>query len=254
MAGYWLKLYTEIIEDPKYHRLSDQAKLGMIELMVLAKKYDKDGDLPCLDDICFHTRREKEWWIPVIEELQGITYLVVNGSCERIRKFAERQAPVDATERQRMYRDKLQKHEYSVNNPVTEVSRNVTESRVDTDTERERDTDKSRVEASQRSLDPALQAVFDLTGFTILPAGDKKDAEYALDDLYKKHASGLKEYLKPFWDEFQKRGYNKTRMFWLTDWAVAGEVPKQMRKNGKAGVMKRYKDPDGNYVEEWVTA
>ena len=76
MAGYWLKLYTEILDDPKYYRLSDNAKLGMYELMIIAKKVDMEGWLPDIEDVCFYSRRQKEWWAPVIQELEQIKFVV----------------------------------------------------------------------------------------------------------------------------------------------------------------------------------
>jgi len=104
MAGYWLKLYTEILDDPKYFRLSDNAKLGMIELMVVAKKANLDGRLPLMCDVSFFTRRSNEWWEIVYNELLEIKFLEFHGDCYVIRKFSERQKPVPATERSRQHR------------------------------------------------------------------------------------------------------------------------------------------------------
>lgn len=157
MAGYWLKLYTEIIDDPKYHRLSDTAKLGMVELMVVAKKSGTKGDLPDLEDICFYTRRAKEWWIPVIEELKSISFLVDNGGHEKIRKFEERQAPADGAERTRMSRASKQHEEYTSNNPVTKVSRNVTENRLKIkDSEEIKDLETEQIDENSFSFDPDI--------------------------------------------------------------------------------------------------
>lgn len=148
MAGYWLKLYTEILDDPKYYHLSDLAKLGMIELMMVAKKYDHNGELPPIEDVCFYTRRSEEWWKPVYEELHKIKYLVTEDEKTFIRKFAERQEKVEPAERQRKSRQRKQKQEYeeeTCHEPVTNVSQNVTEIRdrlrdredIDIDTEEE---------------------------------------------------------------------------------------------------------------------
>ena len=107
MAGYWLKLYTEILDDPKYFKLSDHAKLGMFELMIIAKKYESAGKLPSLDYICFHSRRDAVWWEPVLSELENINFIMTpeNQSDQLIiRRFAERQAPVEGRERARIAR------------------------------------------------------------------------------------------------------------------------------------------------------
>lgn len=130
MAGYWLKLYTEILDDPKYYRISDNAKIGMYELMLVAKKVGNDGDLPTLDDICFYTRRDEAWWIQVIDELKRINFVTIDeDGGDIIRKFGERQAAIPSDERQKKFRESLHKKEFTCDVPVTEVSRNVTESK-----------------------------------------------------------------------------------------------------------------------------
>lgn len=140
MAGYWLKLYTEILDDPKYHRLSDQAKIGMIELMVVAKKCDRNGELPSMEDICFYTRRSAEWWAKVIAELHKIEFVVNSEDAAVIRKFSERQQAVNDADRQKLSREIRHKKEFS-HEPVTEKSRNVTESRKDVEVEKEKEKD-----------------------------------------------------------------------------------------------------------------
>lgn len=129
MAGYWLKLYTEILDDPKYYRLSDNAKLGMYELMMVAKKVGQDGHLPSVDDIEFYTRRTVSWWQPVIDELKAINFITDNTTGLVIRKFEERQAAIPSDEKQRKYREAQHKKDYSGYEPVTDALRKVTESK-----------------------------------------------------------------------------------------------------------------------------
>jgi len=188
MAGYWLKLYTEILDDPKYHRLSEQAKLGMIELMIVAKKHDKDGCLPCLDDICFYTRRSMDWWVKVMDELEKIYYIVKDDSGEKIRKFAERQQAVDPKERRKQARAKKQRDEYGhESSPIP--SRKVTESRdrVEKEIEKEEEAEADAVDDSGVLTSfsrisglpiPAIGAIRDtwLTELTALKAKGVTDA------------------------------------------------------------------------------
>lgn len=243
MPGYWLKLYTEILDDPKYHRLSDTAKLGMVELMVVAKKNGANGDLPTLDDICFYTRRAKEWWIPVIDELKSISFLVENGSNEKIRKFEERQAPADGAERTRMSRVAKQHTEYTCNDPVTKVSQSVTENRL-----KIKDSEKSRVDStasafpivtSETYKDAAwtenwmLDVWIGVTGLTSF-TGDTQKIVSALDGLRYLRKPQFKDqkemvaYLKPYCAHWQtlktKNGinYSVRNPAWL-ERAVAGE-------------------------------
>jgi len=139
MAGYWLKLYVEILDDPKYYKLSDAARVGMYELMLLCKKIGSDGVIPSLEDVCFYTRRDVDWWFSVKNELAAINFLV---ECEEgimIRKFSERQAPVPSTERSRQHRIVKQKSIY------TERNGNDDATKRDGDTEEDTEEDIEKI-------------------------------------------------------------------------------------------------------------
>lgn len=247
MAGYWLKLYTEILEDPKYYHLSDAAKLGMYELMIVAKKTGMVGNLPSLDDIAFYTRRSVDWWTPVIQELKVINFLIGGEDCDVIRKFEERQRAADSSERQQNYRKSLQHKEYSSNENVTELSRNVTENRLKIK-EKIKDSEKSRVDSTASTFpivtsetykdapwkeDWMLAVWREVTGYTSF-TGDNQKIIDALDGLryYRKppfkDQKEMVAYLKPYCAHWQtlktKTGipYSKRNPAWL-ERAVAGE-------------------------------
>ena len=52
----WIKLYTEILHDPKMHALTDKQFRACINLFALAGYLDKDGLIGTADDIKFHLR------------------------------------------------------------------------------------------------------------------------------------------------------------------------------------------------------
>jgi len=162
MAGYWLKLYTEVLNDPKYHKLSDNAKVGMFELMLVAKEFDKDGLLPSIEDIAFYTRRSVDWWVPVSDELTAIKFLVVDRELNAsIRKFAERQAFVSATERSRQYRAAKHKNEFmqrDCNEDATISDGEQTRQETEEETEEETDNRKKSVVVDKSKAASALRA------------------------------------------------------------------------------------------------
>jgi len=52
-----IKLYTEILNDPKMARLSDRLWHRTIELFLLAGKLSNGtGELPCTEDLAFYLR------------------------------------------------------------------------------------------------------------------------------------------------------------------------------------------------------
>ena len=55
-AKYWIKLYHEILRDPKMCRLSDRLYRRAIELFLLAGETAQDGRLPSVDDMAWELR------------------------------------------------------------------------------------------------------------------------------------------------------------------------------------------------------
>lgn len=237
MAGYWLKLYTEILEDPKYYRLTDSAKLGMIELMLVAKKVGLEGEIPSIEDVAFYTRRTVEWWMPVFEELSKIEYLVINGSEMIIRKFAERQAAVDGAERIKHFRELKHKNEF----PSRDGNEPVTNRYGDSDTETEKkqnrvDTDLTSAPANFSDSRPILETNYvyvwiTITGMSGIPASQSQKVIDAIDTLRPKFKDEkeLIDYLKPYYEYWltrktkDNRPYSKSNCAWLYDLAIAGD-------------------------------
>jgi len=59
--------------------------------------------------------------------------------------------------------------------------------------------------------------------------------------IYDRHKFGTVEYLRPFWEAWLGRGYNRVNTDWL-DWAISGQIP-QPRPNGKHPPPARGADP-----------
>lgn len=68
---YFVKLYPQLLDTLNYANLSDKAKLGLIELMLVSKKVNRYGKLPEIKDICFYTRRDIQWWFDALLELDS---------------------------------------------------------------------------------------------------------------------------------------------------------------------------------------
>ena len=129
MAGnYWIKLYTEILHDPKMARMNDHLWRRTIELFCMAGELHQEGLLPPIEDIAWTFRTSTEQLESDLIELQKYGILIFADNQWIVRKFAERQSPSQAALRMRKYREKLQ---------LRNVTRNVKipETETDTDTE-----------------------------------------------------------------------------------------------------------------------
>ena len=58
-SRYWIKLYHEILDDPKMGRLPDALFRRAIELFLIAGENGRDGGLPALADIAWRLRADE---------------------------------------------------------------------------------------------------------------------------------------------------------------------------------------------------
>lgn len=131
--GYWLKLYTDILDDSKYFKLSKNARLGMYELLLVAKKLEdigeKTGDLPDIEEIAFQTRSSVEEWKEIIIELSDIGFLESNGDGFTIKNYEKRQSAIADKVRAKQSRKKINDNTMNTsasrvcNDDVTNASR-----------------------------------------------------------------------------------------------------------------------------------
>lgn len=134
-ANYWIKLYTEILNDAKMARMSDHLYRRTIELFLMAGDKNQDGILPSLEDMAWTLRTDAEQLETDLVELQHIGILVFDNGWI-VRKFAERQAPVDKTgaERVRRWRERHSSNgmlRVTDNSPLRVESESDTESDID---------------------------------------------------------------------------------------------------------------------------
>lgn len=121
-ANYWVKTYTNVLENPTIATLDDRLWRRYFELYVLAGKVsaDRSGVLPPLKDIAWHLRQNIEQLEDDCIELQRCGLLAMIDGKWTIPTFAEEQAPSPASVRMQEYRKRKQ------NDYVTKRNENVT--------------------------------------------------------------------------------------------------------------------------------
>jgi hypothetical protein len=103
-SKYWIKLYHEILDDPKMGRLSDRQYRRVIEIFLLAGDCEMDGKLPCAEDIAFRLR----YPAGLDEDIEallgcGILSRGTDGAL-RVTRWLERQTAMSEAERSRRRR------------------------------------------------------------------------------------------------------------------------------------------------------
>jgi DnaD/phage-associated family protein len=111
-AKYWIKLYIEILNDPKMGRMSDRLYRRTIEMFLLAGDYDDKGRLPPLHDMAWRLQVADEQLETEMIELQRMGILDVVDGEWIVSKFEERQSKMSDAERKRRQRERAKKSEY----------------------------------------------------------------------------------------------------------------------------------------------
>ncbi len=145
MASYqWIKLYDEILEDPKMGRLSDGAYRFCINLFLLASRQEaRDGSLPDLCDIAWILRLDEKTAASHLGELVKGGIVTHEGEKVTVTKFSDRQGKTETAERMKQYRDRKRKTGKD-DEPVTPDETEPPRESYDDVTTRNADIDKIR--------------------------------------------------------------------------------------------------------------
>ena len=157
MADYWIKLYIEILDDPKMATLPDRLWRRIVELFLLSGRLypDKSGRLPNAQQIAWSLRLPTDDVLHDLEQIASTGIIVPTTNGWLIPAFAARQAAASNTERVRAHRERKRKEQYYGNTDETNLERNVSQSRAE-----QSRTEQSRAE--QNIAEPARPSIFDL--------------------------------------------------------------------------------------------
>ena len=161
-SEYWVKLYHEILHDPKMGRLSDRAWRRVVELYLLAGENDGTGNIPDTADLAWTLRADTDELEAELQELTKIDVVRKTETGWFVVHFAARQAPSSSTERSRRYRDKKQREQYRATTPQDaqrECNANATNCELESDADADADADaesESDADADAERLSSSL--------------------------------------------------------------------------------------------------
>jgi len=138
---YWAKVYIEILDDAKMGRLSDRLWRRTIELILIAKDTDKDGDLPSLDDMAWRLRTNAELLEAELTDLARVGIVENRVSGWHVANFNKRQDAMTSADRTARHRERVKSQDY--HETVTDTERNGNE------TVTNRYTDKIRIDKNR---------------------------------------------------------------------------------------------------------
>ena len=105
-SKYWIKLYHEVLEDPKVGMLSDRLFRRMIQTFLLAGERDKAGYLPSLSDMSWRFRVDQDVLETELNELAMVGILTLSGGTWIVTNFALRQMAISNSERAKRWRER----------------------------------------------------------------------------------------------------------------------------------------------------
>lgn len=142
-SKYWIKLWIDILYDPKMGVMSDRLFRRTVQCFLLAGEINQDGLLPSLEDMAWVFRLTPEELEADLVEIAKRGILDQRDGAWLVVNFEKRQSAVPASERMRLMRESKKKEEYygGERYPLPDGDADVTNRNTDTDTDTETDTE-----------------------------------------------------------------------------------------------------------------
>lgn len=104
-SKYWIKLFIEILDDPKMGRMSDTLWRRTIEIFLLAGDNCNNGTLPEMGEMVWRLRLSEDVILETLNKLQTMGIVQQDGDGWNVVNFVKRQTS-ESLERVRRFRNK----------------------------------------------------------------------------------------------------------------------------------------------------
>ena len=224
--NYWMKLWFEILGDPKMGRLPDRLWRRVIELFLIAGQHGEGGNLPALVDMAWQLKLSEKALQNDLEKIQetGIVRQSDDGSW-MVTNFQKRNESVTGTQRVKDFRDRTRYESRNADvttrykNSNADVTARNQEAEADTevDTDTELKTTTTTADADFSKVVRAYEDVIGvLTGFTaekLKLAVSEYEAAWIIDALKEAATSNVRKwsYVEAILKRWKSEGRNSKR-------------------------------------------
>jgi len=104
MKRSWIKLYLEMLDDPKIGQLPVWLKWRFVELLLVAAEGDQSGTLPPVTQLAWRLRVNEADLLKSLRSLREIGVVCEQGDRWKVTNFEKRQASLSEAERASEYR------------------------------------------------------------------------------------------------------------------------------------------------------
>lgn len=141
----WLRLWTDILDDPDLHELPEATCWGWTLMLASAKKFNREGELPPLKTLAHWMRKPRETVGNWIDQLVTAGLLEGNGVTFKVHGWEKWQTHKDQTNTVRQARFRAQKKSASHAGAHTPAPAGNTRIKTETETETDAETLRNSV-------------------------------------------------------------------------------------------------------------
>lgn len=109
---FYIKLYHEILHDPKMGRLTDNLWRRAIEVFLLAGENGHNGNLPSIENMAWELRLSIEELESNLQTLAKYDIVSLTPNGWHVTHFEKRQAAIEGKDRVSAHRDRIKKQAY----------------------------------------------------------------------------------------------------------------------------------------------
>lgn len=225
--GYnWIKIRTNLIDDPKYMRLSDVAKVTFFEAYLLAGKSDAGGlilagdDPAMVHDLAWILRRSEADLQNILDELQRAGFVNLDDDQVTVCKFANEQGP-DASAKRKQWALRQAKRRALAKG----------ETWIEPDADAEQNQNQEPEKEKEKNTEPDQEQIKNQTKTKRVTHTSRDNHAVVTRDSIDDDVLTFGNDVLDVWRELKGSDYKPTQKFWqmIQDWHEAGVTKKHVK-------------------------
>lgn len=202
---YWIKLYHEILDDPKMGRLPDSVWRRCIEIFLLAGETGEDGTLPPVGHMAWRLRLSDDEMRSDLEQLESVSIVKQIGGLWIVTAFERRQKKMTKAEYMRRLRD-----ERAGMLPESDESsyQTVTDGNAEEDSDTEEETEANQAAAVFSLFENEIGGLTPLISDDLGDLIDEFNPLWVMDAIKETSRSGAKsiKYTRAILERWKREG------------------------------------------------
>lgn len=236
--GYvWIKIKTNLLDDPKYMRLSDLAKVTFFEVYLLAGKSDAGGLVLASDnsatvqDLAWILRKQDADVQKALDELQRAGFVDMDGDHVTVCKFASEQGP-SAYDQRRQWALRQAKRRALASGQEWHDPEQETEQNPDLDQDQKSDTDEKKEKDQDQNQEPEAESEQDKTKSKRVTRPSRVSHAGVTRDIIVEDVLTFGNAVLKVWNQLHDHEFEPVQKFWemIQEWHDQGVTIEHARQ------------------------